>query len=221
MTPEKVLVVPRRELFGHDNQRYFEGFKAAEEINFSPYVDRFSTFLLRRETSPEQLIDAEHDPSFKQIIPYVLFRYSNQFFVYQRTKGQGNEQGEHRLFDKHSIGVGGHINPCDQDGNLHLLDEALNREFNEELDYKGNYGGKILGYLNDDRDEVGQVHFGVVYLVDGEHSNVSIREKDKLVSRGFMTLDELVTYRQLVEPSNPFENWSKLVIDYLKQVHRP
>lgn len=216
MTPEKVLVVPRIALFGDENERYFQGFKPAEDLDFAPYIDRFSTFLLRRETSLEQPLDAEHDPSFKQIIPYILFRYSDKFFVYQRTRGQGKEQGEHRLFDKHSLGLGGHINPCDQNDRSHFLEEALTREFNEELSYTGEHSGTILGYLNDDSDDVGQVHFGVVYLVDGTHPNVSIREKDKMVARGFMTVDNLVRYQEQVESSNPFENWSKLVINYLK-----
>ena len=215
MEPEKILVVPREKLFGENGERYFQGFKSVDEVDFTSYIDGHSLFLLRRETSKEQPVDAESDESFKQIIPYILFKHGDNYFVYQRMKGAGKEKGENRLFDKHSVGVGGHINPIDLDGERHLLEETLNREFNEEMDYPGEYEARVVGYLNDDEDGVGRVHFGVVYEVIGKSADIRVRETDRMIARGMMDVEGLVDYQKEVEDTNPFENWSKLVIDYL------
>ncbi len=56
----------------------------------------------------------EDDPSFKQLIPYVLFRWTDadgtvHLFEYLRGSGQG----ERRLHAKRSVGVGGHISSLD------------------------------------------------------------------------------------------------------------
>src|SRR5262245_55932275 len=48
---------------------------------------------------------AEHDPSFKQLIPYVVLRWGDEAFHYTR----GAAGTETRLQALRSIGVGGHI----------------------------------------------------------------------------------------------------------------
>src|ERR1700692_1649729 len=52
---------------------------------------------------------AEHDPSFKQLIPYVVMKYCDTVFHYTRGRGAG----EKRLRALRSVGIGGHINPAD------------------------------------------------------------------------------------------------------------
>ena len=56
---------------------------------------------------------AEHDSSFKQVIPYTVVTHGDEVLLLKRLE-QG---GEARLHGKLSIGVGGHINPVDGDGN--------------------------------------------------------------------------------------------------------
>src|ERR1700722_9574637 len=53
---------------------------------------------------------AENDPSYKQLIPYVVLKYRDQIFHYRRGQGAG----EKRLRALRSIGIGGHINPSDR-----------------------------------------------------------------------------------------------------------
>ena len=53
--------------------------------------------------------DAENDPGYKQIIPYVVLRRGDKIFMTRRLK----KGGEARLHGLMSIGVGGHINPVD------------------------------------------------------------------------------------------------------------
>jgi len=66
----------------------------------------------------------EVDPSFKQIIPYLVLRDAERYFLMRRTKAGGDA----RLHDRWSIGVGGHVDPGD-DG----LAGGLRREWHEEL----------------------------------------------------------------------------------------
>src|SRR4051794_40076126 len=96
---EQVLVVPTAVF--HRLGR-FQG--------FSPEVQRYLPALLQ----PEQLRylprpEAENDPSFKQLIPYVVLRCGDQLFHYRR----GRAGSEARLRTLRSLGVGGHINPGD------------------------------------------------------------------------------------------------------------
>ena len=68
--------------------------------------------------------DCETDPTFKQIIPYVIvyFQATGQILTYRR----GPEVGETRLAGNRSLGFGGHINPDDpfdqSYSNLYTLD---------------------------------------------------------------------------------------------------
>ena len=66
----------------------------------------------------------ERDPSFKQVIPYLVLRDGPRYFLMQRTSAGRDE----RLHGLYSIGVGGHLNP----GDGGLLG-GLEREWNEEL----------------------------------------------------------------------------------------
>ena len=75
----------------------------------------------------------EQDPSFKQLIPYVIFRYtteSGDVLLFQYTRGSG--QGEKRLHSKRSVGIGGHI--CSDDASAaSVYDEGMRRELAEEV----------------------------------------------------------------------------------------
>ena len=100
----------------------------------------------------------EEDPSFKQLIPYVLFRWTDddgtvQLFQYQR----GGGMGERRLHAKRSVGVGGHISSLDAAaGHLHhVYREGMQRELAEEVAIDTPYTETIVGLINDDETPVG------------------------------------------------------------------
>src|SRR5262249_9266222 len=143
------------------------------------------------------------DPSYKQLIPYVVFRHAiapdrTQLFCYQRGKGQG----EQRLHSKWSIGVGGHISAGDGEVMSEAYTEGMQRELQEEVVIDTPYSMRCVGLINDDETEVGQVHLGVVHVVDVERPAVSAREPD-LRNAGFQDLNQLFLLR------DQMESWSR------------
>jgi predicted NUDIX family phosphoesterase len=139
----------------------------------------------------------ERDPSFKQVIPYLVLREGARLFLMQRTRAGGDE----RLHDKWSIGIGGHLDPGDVD-----LAGGLRREWHEELVADFEPAFRLVGLLNDDTTDVGRVHVGAVYLAEADGRPVTVRETDKL--RGaFATLDEVAAV------ADGLETWSRILFE--------
>ena len=79
---------------------------------------------------------AETDPSFKQVIPYVVITDGKNILHYVR----GKKAGEQRLVAKGSVGIGGHINDEDHTlfaFGLQAFRDAVQREVCEELSVAG------------------------------------------------------------------------------------
>jgi predicted NUDIX family phosphoesterase len=142
---------------------------------------------------------AEISPQYKQIIPYVLIRHEESYYLLQRTQ----KQTEARLHHKLSLGIGGHINPDTPD----LLD-GLHKELEEEVHVAGDYDLTFAGILNDDTTEVGSVHLGAVYVLDAHDTNVTVRETDKMTGR-WCPASELPALR------DQMETWSQIAFDAL------
>ncbi len=157
---------------------------------------------------------AEHDPAYKQLIPYQLFCRNEAFFVYQR----GGGVGERRLAGRLSLGIGGHINSADApDGTLTPRSylAALQREQEEELVGLPPCEALFIGLIDDDRDPVGLVHLGAVHLATlPPQAAPDIRQAgEDLRHLGWWTAAEITEQRQR------FESWSLLALD-LTQRHR-
>lgn len=145
---------------------------------------------------------AETEPKYKQIIPYAVVRHFDSCFVLERKR----TQGERRLHDKLSLGVGGHINPTEGTEATDMVKAGLNREVHEELCIGSNYRERLIGLINDDTTEVGQVHLGVLFEIDNRSFDVTIRENEKMNGR-WMRLD------QLPQAYERLETWSQIVYD--------
>jgi predicted NUDIX family phosphoesterase len=195
---EQVLVVPTQ-LFRQLG--YFQGFNRE--------VDRYVDQLLNAEhTSYQPRAKMEEDPSFKQLIPYVIFRYRDedgQTLVFQYTRGTG--QGEQRLHRKRSVGIGGHISSEDA-GRTCAYAEGMRRELDEEVSIETAYREACVGLINDDQTEVGQVHLGVVHMFDVESPEVHPREEE-ITEAGFVPVD------QLLQDLDGFESWSRICLEAL------
>ena len=194
---EHVMVIPT-ELFREAG--YFQGFSDDTQRYLPLVLDPLHTSYRPRD-------EMENDPGFKQLIPYCVFRYNDKGVttVFQYTRGKG--QGESRLHAKSSIGIGGHISTLDR-GDTDPYAQGMQRELDEEVIIDTNYQEVCVGLINDDTNEVGQVHLGVVHVFDVEQPNVRAREEDILAS-GFVPVD------QLLGEIERFETWSQIVLKAL------
>lgn len=156
---------------------------------------------------------AEADPAYKQLIPYVIMAHDGKYLSYVR----GKRAGETRLVEKRSIGIGGHINPVDEVLPMYKeiicegYGRAVEREVAEEVTVKANYTDRIVALLNDDSNEVGQVHLGIVHYWALDSSDVEKREQ-MITQMTFMTIEELQQVRDTME------TWSSLCLDGLSEM---
>lgn len=191
---EQILVVKRTHLFTPDAPAW-HGIKNSK---VAMYVD---LIYQQKEFQPRRLM--ELDQAYKQIIPYMVFQYENRYFLMQRT----STTSEQRLKNLYSLGIGGHVQEQDVVG-FNLIDWAR-REFHEEISYNSSFSVTTIGILNDDTNDVGKVHLGLVLLLQGTSDEISI--KSELKSGKLVTLAECrAHYDQL-------ESWSKCVVDVLEQ----
>lgn len=151
-------------------------------------------FIPRRE--------AEEDPGYKQIIPYVVLLRGDEAFVLRRLN-KGNEKRLHGLL---SLGVGGHINPVDGDGGEVLMC-GLRREVDEEVAVERALALTPRGVINDDSNGVGSVHLGFFFTLEVA-GNVTVRETEKLAGE-WIKLGALPALR------DEMETWSQIVLEAL------
>jgi len=207
MEKSDVLVVPTTLL--HECG-YFQGFQPLDATSaqerYRPLFDvRNQHFMPRAE--------AEADPNFKQLIPYVLVVAPLEGIV---TYWRGTAGGEDRLHGKRSIGFGGHINPEDTDvagcdGDPYLA--GLVREIQEELRLEPEpdlVAPAVLGLINDDSNEVGKVHLGVAHYLHLPHGCVVQAREPEILLLEYQWLDRCCINRSEYEP------WSQLCLDELK-----
>ena len=190
---EEILVVHKNKLFAHRTAWFGIETNNIDEIIAAIQSDIF--FMPR--------CHAETNFLYKQIIPYVIYSYDKKLFMMQR-KSTASEQ---RLANKFSLGIGGHINQKDIIKN-DIISWA-SREFQEEVSYHGTQNIQILGILNDDTTDVGQVHLGIILLLHGSSEKISIKSEHK--NGVLLSLNEC----QKLYPN--MENWSKICFDFILQ----
>ncbi len=130
---------------------------------------QFDQFISTCSNAEFNFIDrpmAENDPSFKQIIPYILI----QSLDLKKTAIYNRQGSETRLHDLWSLGIGGHINPIDQENKLvsfkDILVTGMNRELSEELATKpADESAEFVGVISEDITDVGKVHLGAVFRI--------------------------------------------------------
>src|SRR5215510_11353294 len=121
---------------------------------FCPDVDRYLPRLLDPvHLSYRPRSEVETDPSFKQLIPYVVLRSGDQVFHYTR----GQKATESRLRALRSIGIGGHIAEGDAVLFGDAYREGMLREVAEEVQLGSPYEEHCIGLINDDATPVAQV----------------------------------------------------------------
>ena len=188
---EHVMVIPTKVLWkagsfqgiNFDTQKFIEMIKDSK-------VTRFK----RRK-------DVEKDQNYKQIIPYVILRHEESLFSYRR----GKLLNEKRLLGNYSIGIGGHISLYDENLFSETYEQGMEREINEEIKIDTKYHKTLVAILNDDTNEVGRVHFGIVYVFRLDRPAVIPKEKS-INEAKFLRISDLKT--SIVN----YANWSQICI---------
>ena len=187
---ERILVVPRGKLFA--GMEAPQGFGTEGLAQLVERVRDFHEFADRKA--------AEEDASLKQVIPYMVLVSGSKVFLMRRF----DNQDEKRLRNLYSLGVGGHINPAEDAGETDILMAGLRRELGEEVEIAGIFELEPVGYINDETNAVGQVHFGLAYKVAVQGDAAEVREKD-IMSGSFVSVEDL----QSAYPE--METWSQIV----------
>lgn len=200
MKEEMVLVV-RRSLL--ESLGIFQGLQFDVDRYLAPMLSRENNFFAPRSS-------AETDPSLKQIIPYAILVSRGNVLRYTR----GKKSGEQRLVAKGSIGIGGHMNDCDE--GLFALDKdaylaGVQREIDEELVVERPLANRIVALINDDSNEVGEVHLGVVHVLELASPSAEKRES-MILGIDFLTVEQLHAERETLE------TWSQICVDNLEKL---
>lgn len=198
----KVMGVPAEIVKNILTKTFTPSTRAITTANVTPHcVTR--TPLLRTVAAnlqPKLRYEAELDPTFKQVIPYVIVRYQNKIFCTHRLNGDA------RLVGAYSIGTGGHIDEGED------ITAGLTREVKEEIgispeDWLG-YISK--GFILDETTAVNSVHLGIVFDMVINRDDIECLEKDKLAGE-WMTVNQL---HELYE-KDKLESWSRIVCEEL------
>ena len=205
---EQILVIKSDILF-RDGK--WQGLKTE---NLDYYLD-----LIKKNAEFKRRGDVENDSAYQQIIPYILFSFKDQFFAYKYLNGAG----EQRLVNNnYQLGIGGHINKSDVNGDDDILEAGMMREWEEEVHFKGHLlEKKFVGIVNDESHPVEQVHIGLVYHFVGDKPDIFVEETDKMEGKliGLKELENSVShsiwmsivYNQYLNKSN--ENQKKIFSD--------
>lgn len=191
-----VLVVPTVEIEKLIDSK--EGLIELKPSDIRIVIDEYGDFMLREK--------AEKDEEFRQVIPYVLMENVNgEYLLLKRLV----TQGESRLHNKYSLGIGGHVEIEDRVNDGRLWDTFLTgmrREIEEEVDVNFLQTPRFIGLINNTAEEVGRVHIGLFYEVKIKFN--FLRETDEF-EYSWESTDSLRKYEHLME------GWSKIVLNYL------
>ncbi len=193
---ELILVVKRSHIFPH------ESWNGLRKVNFDDYL---TVIQKHQEFHPRSLM--EQEPVYKQIIPYLVFTHNGDYFLMERHA----KASEQRLKSKLSLGIGGHIRQEDMESSD--IFEWARREFYEEVSYDGDFTITPLGILNDDSNDVGKVHVGFVFLLEGTSPEITVKSE--------LQDGRLVRLQDCIDLKERMETWSQFVVDHLAKNHTP
>jgi predicted NUDIX family phosphoesterase len=168
---EQVMVVP---------QFVFDRFRGNHFVTGLQAVRLYRQMLLRHSFMDRK--EADQDQEFRQPIPYILVENENEAFL---MATRSKKQGEDRLWGKHALGVGGHVNQVEDvslcyglDGVYDPIRLAAIREYTEETGWKDFDLSHMVGLIIRNDGLVERVHVGVMFHHITENFDLISPEKD-------------------------------------------
>jgi len=144
----------------------------------------------------------ETDPTWRQIIPYILVKSPKGYCLMQRCKGQG----EARLLGKHYIGAGGHV----EQG--HSVYYTALKECTEELGLPLTTL-ELTGFMLTDGSPVDDVHVCVFGRAETLYT-------DFMSPEGLLHNARWATVTELLQHTPAMEKWSQFIVEHLFQAER-
>lgn len=151
--------------------------------------------------------EVEPDPTYKQLIPYLLVDHRGRLATYNRA---GAEARLHGLW---SVGIGGHIDRIDATAApWDTIQQAALRELTEELPGVSQPAAlQFLGLINEDETPVGQVHLGLVFRITSDTPEPPTAGEE---------LHDLHWRDPSAAEALPLERWSRLALKLWQEVGR-
>ena len=155
---------------------------------------------LAARLEPRLRCEAELDPSFKQIIPYLVLSHDPNGCIFAMLRTGGDE----RLVGQASLGLGGHMDEGEN------FEDCLFREVFEEVGLRREEirNLRLCGYIFSNASEVDSVHVGMVYRAETEKEALTCLEDSKLTG-AWLTPHELI----VLNCEGKLESWSRIVYD--------
>ena len=200
---QRIMVVKNDKLFSDDKNEFFQGFLDAKSGDFISKI--LNDYFFDRRG------DAEHDYSIKQPISYCIIVNPKLKKVYAYKRATSKEAyGETRLYGNWSIGVGGHIEQVDAQCDDPLTD-SLKREISEEVECDlARFDFKVLGYINDDSNDVGKVHFGVLYVALTPEEKIFPKNAESVIGE----LKDVSEIEEICK-NDKVDNWTRIAYEPL------
>lgn len=187
---EKVMVVPTEIIEEYLSDDTFISSKIDEVI-----------LMIRKKHLYIPRDYAETAKEYKQIIPYAVLMNEGKYFLTQRL----HAQTEKRLHGLYSIGLGGHINPSEENSEDVII-EGMRRELSEEVGFSNVPSCNCVGIINDHSAEVSNYHIALVFPIVVPES-IQVRETSKMT--GVWATEDEVS-RRFFE----MESWSRIVWEF-------
>ena len=157
---------------------------------------------------PRRVLEERED--YRQIIPYIVLCVGDRVVRYTRTPAGG----ETRLHGRMSVGLGGHVDLIDSKTSgdhfelLGTVEQAAERELQEELGEVACKRRRWVGLLVDNDTPVGRVHIGLIGIWD--IYGLPDREAEDAVGEV-----ELVSLAELRQNAEMLETWSAMLLPWL------
>ncbi|MBS3081117.1 NUDIX domain-containing protein [Candidatus Pacearchaeota archaeon] len=220
-----IMVILRKKLFGVSSKEDSpQGFLSSNIYDFTPEINAYVEWMKRGSPKNygKKLLEAESNPSYKQPIAYsvIVNMDRRKVFAFKRASEQ-DKYHESRLAGNWCWGVGGHVEKIDEEENkdaITIIEKSRDRELSEETTIR-NHKPELAGYINDDSNEVGSVHFGFLYFIKTDNSDISPRDGE-IEESGWKSLSELEEICRMAKQNSTIrvDSWSEIALEPLRKI---